>query len=96
MKSALKIWQKISEPFEFNKELCQGCCISPTLFKMPQLHSCNGKEINGMGTQTDNSTCLSINQFAYDQVICANKEDIEYITCKLKRYNFLNRLSVAL
>jgi len=30
----VKIGNKLSHPFNITKGLCQGCCISPTLFKI--------------------------------------------------------------
>ena len=78
----------MSEGFDVTKGLRQGCCISPTLFKIYVEKALNiwKRKCSGMGGNVDNTT-IYILQFEDDQVVMAkNKEDFEYISKK----NFLN------
>ena len=87
MTSVIKIGNKITESFLVNKGLRQGCCLSPTLFKIyvsKALHLWKRK-CSGMGVALNDDTCMYTLQFADDQVICAtDKEDLEYMARKLK------------
>ena len=82
----VKTGNKQSHPFNITKGLRQGCCISPTLFKIyirkaleKWKHKCYG-----MGIPLENITLYTL-QFADDQVVLADdKEDLEYMTHKLK------------
>jgi hypothetical protein len=81
-----KIGNKISYPFNITKGLRQGCCISPTLFKI-YIRKALGewkRKCHGMGIPLENTRQYTI-QFADDQAILAGgKEDFEYMTRKLK------------
>jgi len=82
----VKIGNTLSHPFNITKGLRQGCCISPTLFKI-YIRKALGewkRKCHGMGVPLENITLYTL-QFADDQVVLAGyKEDMEYITCKLK------------
>ena len=82
-KAQVKIGNQLSHPFNITKGLRQGCCISPTLFKIyirKVLEEWKSK-CHGMGIPLENITL----QFADDQVVLAgDKEDLEYMTRKLK------------
>lgn len=84
--SQIKVGNKLSQKFVVNKGLRQGCCVSPTLFKIfiaKALHLWKRK-CGGMGIDLG-ELCLYTLQFADDQVIMANdKEDIEYMARKLQ------------
>jgi len=81
-----KIGNILSHSFNITKGLRQGCCISPTLFKIyiqkaleEWKHKCSG-----MGIPLQNTTFYTL-QFADDQVVLAgDKEDLEYVMRKLK------------
>ena len=69
-----------------NKGLRQGCCVSPTLFKIYVARALKQwkKKCKGMGVDLD-GVCLYTLQFADDQVIIANdKEDLEYMARRLQ------------
>jgi hypothetical protein len=82
----VKIGNKLSYPCNITKGLCQGCCISPTLFKIytrKALEEWKGK-CHGMGIPLENTTLYTL-QFADDEAVLAgDKEDLEYMTRKLK------------
>jgi hypothetical protein len=82
----VKIGNKLAHPFNINKRLPQGRCISPTLFKTyirKALEEWKPK-CHGMGIPLENITLCTL-RFADDQVVSAgDKEDLEYMTCKLK------------
>lgn len=87
MKYTVKTGNARSKMFIINKGLRQGCCISPTLFKIYIAKALQQwkKKCSGMGIQIDNNSYLYTLQFANDQVICANNnEDLEYMGRKLK------------
>ena len=72
--------------FEVTKGLCQGCCVSSTLFKIYVEKALNIRERKccGMGYNVDNTTIYTL-QFAGDQVVMAqSKEDLEYMCRKLQ------------
>ena len=75
----------LSEEFEVTKGLCQGCCLSPTLFKIYVEKANTWKGICfGMGYNVDN-TAIYMLQFADIQVVMAqSKEDLEYMGQKLQ------------
>lgn len=67
---------RISEPFEINMGLRQGCCLSPTLFKM-YLSSVLRKwsqQCKYMGVQIEAEFVYTL-PFADDQVLLAQDED---------------------
>ncbi|XP_044744708.1 uncharacterized protein LOC123306668 [Coccinella septempunctata] len=77
--SQIKVGNKLSEKFAVNKGLRQGCCVSPTLFKIYIAKALNQwkRKCKGMGIDLG-EMCLYTLQFADDQVIIANdKDDIE-------------------
>ena len=82
----VKIGNTLFHPFNITKGLHQGCCISPTLFKIyirKALEEWKCK-CNGMGVPLENITLYTL-QFADDQVVLAGDiEGLEYMTCKLK------------
>jgi len=76
----------LSQPFNITKGLRQGCCISPTLFKIYIRKALEEwkRKCSGMGILLENTTLYTL-QFADDQVALAgDKEDMEYMTRKLK------------
>jgi hypothetical protein len=82
----VKIGNKLSHPFSITKGLRQGCCISPTLFKIYIRKASEEfkSKCHGMGITLENITLYTL-QFADDQVVLAGgKEDLEYMTRKLK------------
>ena len=82
----VKIGNKLSHPFNITKGLCQGCCISPTLFKIYMWKALEEwkRKCSRMGIPLENTTLYTL-QFADDQVVLAgDKEDLEYMTHKLK------------
>jgi len=81
----IKMNNKLSTPFKVTKGLKQGCCLSPTLFKIyiQKALSTWMKKCHKMGIEIGNS-CLYTLLFADDQVVIANdEEDITYMTRKL-------------
>jgi len=82
----VKIGNILSQPCNITKGLRHGCCIFPTLFKIyirkaleEWKHKCSG-----MGIPLENTTLYTL-QFADDQVVLAgDKEDLDYMTRKLK------------
>jgi len=69
----------LSEGFEVTKGLRQGCCLSPTLFKIYVEKALNTwkRKCLGMGYNVDNTTICTL-QFADDQVVTAqSKEDLK-------------------
>jgi len=82
----VKIGNTLSHPFNIIKGLRQGCCISTTLFKIyirKALEEWKPK-CHGMGASLENITLYTL-QFTDDQVVLAgDKEDLEYMTRKLK------------
>jgi hypothetical protein len=82
----VKIGNKLSHPFNVTKGLRQGCCISPTLFKIYMRRALEEwkRKCHGMGISLENTTLYTL-QFANDQVVLAgDKEDLKYMACKLK------------
>jgi len=82
----VKIRNILSHPFNITKELRQGCCISPTLFKIYIRKALEEwkRKCSRMGIPLENIT-LCTHQFADDQVVLAgDKGDLEYVTRKLK------------
>ena len=84
--SRIKIGQNLSEPFKITKGLRQGCCLSPTLFKIYLDRALLQwrRKCNNMGIPiTDNYTLYTLH-FADDQVVIAHdREDLEYMARKL-------------
>lgn len=88
--SRVKIGNNFSEKFPVDKGLRQGCCVSPTLFKIYVARALYQwkRKCKGMGIDIGD-TCLYTLQFADDQVIIANdKDDLQYMARKLQEeYN---------
>ena len=83
----MKTGNKLCHPFYITKELHQGCCISPTLFKIYVRKALEEwkRKCHGMGISLQNTVTQYTLQFADDQVVLAGvKEDLEYMTRKLK------------
>lgn len=83
--SRIKLEKKLSDKFEIAKGLRQGCCLSPTPFKIYLSEALKGwkRSCCGMGIQLNNEITL-YTLFADDQVIVAqNKEDLEFMTTRL-------------
>jgi hypothetical protein len=82
----VKIGNTLSHPFNITEGLRQGYCISPTLLKIyvrKALEEWKSK-FHGMGVPLENITLYTL-QFADDKVVLAgDKEDLEYMTRKLK------------
>lgn len=71
------------ETFPVTKRLRQGCCISPTLFKIYDALKIWKGKVHGMGIQLTDRSLYTL-QFADDQVVLANdKYDMEYMIQKL-------------
>ena len=68
----VKIENELSHPFNISKGLCQGCCISPTLFKIYIRKALEEwkRKCSGMGIPLENTTLYTL-QFADDQVVLA-------------------------
>jgi len=84
--SYIKQGSLLSEAFEVPKGLRQGCCISPTLFKIYAEKALNiwKRKCSGMGYNLDNTTIYTL-QFADDHVVMAqNKDDLEYMCLKFQ------------
>jgi len=82
----VKIGNILSHPFTITKELRQGCCISPTHFKIYIRKASEEwkRKCSGIGITLENTTLFTL-QVADDQVVLAgDKEDLEYMTRKLK------------
>jgi len=82
----IKIGKKTTKPFAVTKGLKQGCCVSPTLFKIYIQEALREwrQKCTGMGVEV-NGQCLATLFFADDQVIIANSEDdIDYMLRKLR------------
>lgn len=83
--SFVKNRSNIDGPFLVNKGLRQGCCLSPTLFKV-YLNSALkiwNRKCNSMGVQVGERNIQTL-LFADDQVILAeDEEDAEYMLRKL-------------
>jgi Reverse transcriptase (RNA-dependent DNA polymerase) len=85
-KAVIKIGKNISEPFEITKGLKQGCCLSPTLFKIYIQKALYNwmRKCKNMGIEIGND-CLYTLIFADDQVIIATDEDdVQYMYRKLE------------
>lgn len=83
--SRVKTGNTFSKPFNVTKGLKQGCCLSPTLFKIYiQEALCKWRQkCSGMGLKI-NDHCLTMLFFADDQVIMAScEEDADYMLRKL-------------
>lgn len=84
----IKVGQYISNGFIVTKGLRQGCCISPTLFKIYVEHLLQDwkRKCSPMGLPINDETTIYTLQFADDQVLIAqDKEDLEYMAKKLKQ-----------
>jgi len=75
----VKVGNKLSQPFNITKDLRQGCCISPTLFKIYLRKALEKwkRNCHGMGVPLENITLYTL-QFADDQeCLAGDKEDLE-------------------
>jgi len=82
----VKIGNILSHPFNITKGLRQGCCISPTLFKICVRKALEEWKLkcSRMGIPLENTALYTL-QFADDQVVLAgDKEDLKYMTRTLK------------
>ena len=82
----MKIGNILYHIFSITKGLRQGCCISPTVFKIYIRKALEEwkRKCYGMGIPLENTTLYTL-QFADDQVILAgDKEELEYMAHKLK------------
>lgn len=89
--SRVKSGKTISKLFPVTKGLRQGCCISPTFFKIyvaPALKQWKQK-VHPMGIQLTDDICLYTIHFAADQVVLTNdKDDMQYMLRKrIEEYN---------
>lgn len=83
--SAIKMRGQTSKPFKISKGLRQGCCLSPTLFKIYIQKALTWwmRKCSRMGVEVGEE-CLYTLLFADDQVLVANdEEDITFMTRKL-------------
>lgn len=84
--AAIKISStSLSEYFNTTKGLRQGCCLSPTLFKIYLDQALKGwtRKCKSMGLQVGDDTLYSL-YFADDQVVIAeDEEDLSYMVRKL-------------
>lgn len=81
----IKIGNKLSSGFSTNEGLKQGCCLSPTLFKifLEKTLLRWKRKCSNMGIPLNNTTIYTLN-FADDQVVMAQDlDDLEYMTRKL-------------
>ncbi|XP_044745272.1 uncharacterized protein LOC123307119 [Coccinella septempunctata] len=84
-KSRIKVGKYVTDEFLVNKGLRQGCCLSPTLFKLYVAAALKQwkKKVRGMGIELGNMTLYTL-QFADDQaVVSGDKDDMEYMIRKL-------------
>ena len=87
-KSGVKVGNVISELFTVSKGLKQGCCLSPSLFKIYIQEALTEwrKRVAGMGIKfsRDRNQSLYSLLFADDQVVIANDEyDMNFMVRKL-------------
>ena len=83
--SCVKSKQGLSKYFKVNKGLRQGCCISPTLFKIYLNSTLKDwcRKCLSMGVQLGRE-CIFTLLFADDQVVLAeDKDDLKYMLRKL-------------
>lgn len=86
MTAKIKVGQKLSKSINVTKGLRQGCCVSPTLFKIFVKEALGNwrKKCEPMGITIGEGTLYTL-QFADDQVILAEDEqDAHYMLRKLK------------
>jgi len=82
----VKIGNIQSQPFNITKGLRQGCYISPTVFNIYIRKALEEwkRKCSGMGIPLENTTLYTL-QFADDQVVLVgDKEDLKYMSRKLK------------
>lgn len=87
-KGKVKVGKQMTKAFPISKGLRQGCCLSPTLFKIyvNAVLQVWKRKCAGMGIPLDDNITLYTLQFADDQVLMAqDQEDIEYMTRKIKQ-----------
>jgi len=75
----IKIGTSLSQAFYTSKGLLQGCCMSPTLFKVFVEAGLNewSRKCGSMGIQIKNNVCLYHLLFADEQVILAQDGEIQ-------------------
>ena len=84
IRDRVKIGSKVSKGFNVSKGLKQGCCLSPTLFKiyLEQALKTWKKKCHKMGIPLIDNTVYTL-CFADDQVVVAQDyHDMEYMTRK--------------
>jgi len=74
-KILIKFNNKLSKPVEINKEVCQGCPLSPTLFNMYSDEITKWQNQNITRIKLSKNQQLSTLLFADDQVLTADTED---------------------
>ncbi len=83
----VKVGKHLTESFPITKGLRQGCCISPTLFKIyvNEVLQKWKRSCAGMGIPLDMYSTLYTLQFADDQVIVAHdQDDIEFMLIRIR------------
>lgn len=76
----MKIGNTVSRVLNVSKRFRQGCCVSPTLFKVyvKEFLLKWKRKYAGMGIPLENTRIFSL-QFAYDKAVFAgDKDDLEY------------------
>lgn len=79
---------KVTELFSTSKGLRQGCCLSPTLFKIyiNQILKKWRRQCGSMGITVDNNTLFTL-FYADDQIVVAeDADDLGYMVRKLQEY----------
>ena len=81
----------MSEGIEVRKRLRQGCCISPTLFKIYVDNALNiwKRKYSGMGHNVDNTMIYTL-QFADDRVVMAQSKGDWSVCAGSFKKNILN------
>lgn len=82
----VKLGNKLTSRFSVSKGLKQGCCLSPSLFKIYLERALKvwKSKCHNMGTPLDEETTLYTLSFADDQIVIAQDvDDLNYMTRKL-------------
>lgn len=89
-KNVVIVGNQISAPFCSTKGVKQGCCLSPTLFRIYQNEALKQwiKKCSPMGIQIDNRPIYTV-LYADDQIVVAeDQQDMQYMLAKLtEEYN---------
>lgn len=86
--SQIKIYSRLSDPFPVSKGLRQGCCLSPTLFKiyLHQILQQWEKQCRVMGMTIGEDKLFTL-YFADDQVVIAeDADDLSFMIRKLNEH----------